>query len=124
MIAVLPPKLAVVGMAAILIAALSAGCGGGGTKQVSLAQLAENQEVYDAEQVSTSGVIREERGGYGDSTFLLSDGRGDLVELEPAGKAAPYVGRRVAVSGRFELDPHLGRVIEDSRISAPAVERP
>ena len=113
------PRL-VAGVVVILIAAFAAGCGGGGSKQVSLAQLAESQQVYDAEQVSTSGVVREERGGRGGSVFLLSDGRGDLVELEPAAKAAPYIGRRVEVSGRFELDPRVGRVIEDSRVSAPA----
>jgi hypothetical protein len=118
-IAARPGRLTI-GMVLILIAALSVGCGGsGGTKQVSLAQLAENQELYDAEQVSTSGVVREEPNGRRGSVFVLSDGRGDLVELEPAGKAASYIGRRVAVSGRFELDPRVGRVIEDSRISAP-----
>ena len=118
MIAARPGRLAV-GTVVILIVALWVGCGGsGGTKQVSLSQLAENQELYDAEQVSTSGMVREEPNGRGGSVFLLSDGRGDLVALEPAGKAAPYVGRRVAVSGRFELDPRVGRVIEDSRVSA------
>ncbi len=66
------------GIVALLIAAFSAGCGGSGTKQVSLAQLSENQEVYDAQQVSTSGVVREEPNGHGGSVFLLSDGRGDL----------------------------------------------
>lgn len=118
------PRKFVVGMVLILLAAFAAGCGGGGTKQVSLAQLAENQETYDAQQVSTSGVIRKESNGSGGSVFLLSDGRGDLVELEPAGKAAPYIGRRVEVGGRFELDPRVGRVIEDSRISALAVGQP
>jgi len=108
-----------VGIVAVLITAIAVGCGGGGIKQVSLAQLAENQEVYDAEQISTSGVVREEPNGHGGLAFLLSDRRGDLVELEPARKAAPYIGRRVAVSGRFELDPRVGRVIEDSRISVP-----
>lgn len=102
---------------ALLVAALpllSAGFGGGG--QTSLAKLATNQDAYFGKRVATSGVVELETNANGSHYYVLTDGAGDLVALEPNGVARRYVGRMVAVRGTFALDPRIGRLITIARI--------
>ncbi|HTX25160.1 MAG TPA: hypothetical protein VMD03_10955 [Steroidobacteraceae bacterium] len=104
----------------LLIAAAtlaSAGCGG--NAKVSLAQLAESEQVYAGQRVLTRGVVRDERDPDGSTYFVLADPRGTLVGLEPAAKAIRFEGRLVQVSGLFEVQPGFGRLIHIATI-APA----
>jgi len=91
------------------LAALAAGCGGSG--QPSLAKLASDQTAYVGKEVSTAGVVERQRSGNGSAYYVLADPAQDLVLLEPAATARRYAGEQVTVHGRFELDPHQGRVI-------------
>lgn len=97
---------AVTGLAAV---AFAAGCGGSG--QPSLAKLASNQTSYVGKDVSTTGFVERQRSGNGSAYYVLADTAQDLVLLEPAAIARRYQGKQVTVQGRFDLDPHRGRVI-------------
>jgi hypothetical protein len=67
--------------------------------------------VYVGHPVSTTGTIRRARGEHGSITYVLSDGAGHAVALLPANVATRDAGRRVQVTGifdvRFELGPQL-----------------
>lgn len=87
-----------------------AGCGGSG--QPTLAKLAANQDAYAGKEVTVSGRVEEQANANGSHYYVLSDSAQDLVELVPVGRARPDRGRDVIVSGRFAVDPHVGRLIE------------
>jgi len=104
----------------LLIVAAALVCAGcGGSAQVSLEQLAESQQTYAGRRVLTRGIVRHERDPDGSDYFVLSDARGRIVGLEPAASARRYEGRRVQVTGLFEIQPGFGRVIHIAAI-APA----
>lgn len=96
-------------LAAAATLLIVAGCGGSG--QPTLAKLAANQDAYAGKEVTVSGRVEKQANANGSHYYVLSDPAQDLVELLPAARARPDRGRDVTVSGRFAIDPHLGRVI-------------
>lgn len=109
---------------AALIAALAlAACGGTGRSDAQpspLSDLAQNQDAYVGKTVSTSGSVERQRNTDGTAYYVLTDAQQDLVILQPASRAKPYVGRAVVVTGRFEVDPTAGRVIRLQQIKPAA----
>jgi len=103
--------LAAVGL---LLGVLLAGCS---APHHSLAALTEHQDAYDGQAVSTSGTVRrfeDPSGPY----FVLEDEDGNRVEVTPANDVSGYVGQTVSVTGRFRVDPQLGRLITVETVSA------
>ena len=92
------------------LAALVAGCGGSG--QPSLAKLASDQGAYVGKEVSTTGVVEQQRSGNGVAYYVLADTAQNLVLLEPPATARRYQGEHVTVSGFFAFDSHQGRLIQ------------
>jgi len=90
----------------------------GGTGQVSLAKLATNQDAYLGKQVSTRGTVEAQSNPNGSRYYVLADAEQDLVILVPNGTARRFAGHEVAVRGRFGFDPHVGRLIRITQISA------
>ena len=91
-----------------------AGCGGG---QMPLAKLAGNQAAYVGEEVTTRGVVEEQKNPKGAPYYVLADGSQNLVLLEPATRVRRYRGDRVTVRGRLQFDPRQGRLIRVAGIS-------
>ena len=104
------PLRASAAFAAATTVLIVAGCGGSG--QPTLAKLANNQDAYAGKEVTVSGRVEEQANANGSHYYVLSDPAQDLVELVPAARARPDRGREVTVSGRFAVDPHVGRLIE------------
>lgn len=96
------------------VAVLLTGCGGPGS--VSLAKLAANQDAYIGKKVTTSGVVRSQRGGGQSRYYVLADRADDLVLLVPRQLAHRYTGDHVIVSGQFGVDARAGRFIRIGRI--------
>src|SRR6266566_4640241 len=67
--------------------------------------------VYVGRRVSTTGTVMRVRGADRDSHYVLANGAGYGVALPPASMAAGDAGRRVSVTGifdvRFEYGPQL-----------------
>src|SRR5713226_8719292 len=101
-------------LAAALVLLMVAGCGGSG--QPTLAKLAANEDAYTGKEVTVSGRVEEQANADGSHYYVLSDPAQDLVELAPEGRARPDRGRDVIVSGRFAVDPHVGRLIRIATI--------
>ena len=106
--------------AALTVAALVAGCGGSGSGRVSLARLAENQDAYLGKTISASGIVERQSNPNGSRYYVLADASQDLVILVPNQTASRYAGEHVSVTGRFEMDPHAGRLIHIERIEPGA----
>jgi hypothetical protein len=84
---------------------------------VALSELAHHPEVYaDATLAAVGTVVRV--GHSHPALYTLAGGRGTRIVLEPSGRAAPYVGRRVRASGIFTVSFKLGYEILVSRIRA------
>jgi hypothetical protein len=98
----------------VAVAAL-AGCGGHGA--LSLARLANDQDAYVGEEVSTAGVVEEQTNADGSHYYVLADRQQDLVGLRPASRVARYRGQRVRVHGRFSVEPRVGRLIRVEQIA-------
>ena len=103
------PLRALAALAAATTVLAAAGCGG--SSQPTLAKLANNQDAYAGKEVTVSGRVEEQANANGSHYYVLSDPAQDLVELVPAARARPDRGREVTVSGRFAVDPHVGRLI-------------
>ena len=108
-----PLRFAAAAASALALLAV-AGCGGSGP--VTLAKLAANQDAYTGKEVTVSGRVEEQANADGSRYYVLSDPAQDLVELIPARQVRPYRGRDVTVSGRFAVDPHVGRLIRIATI--------
>ena len=91
-----------------------AGCGG--SSQPTLAKLAANQDAYAGKEVTVSGRVEEQANTNGSHYYVLSDPAQTLVELVPVRLARPDRGRDVTVSGRFAVDPQVGRLIHIATI--------
>ena len=91
-----------------------AGCGGG---QTPLAKLAGDQAAYVGKEVTTRGVVEEQKNSKGAPYYVLADASQNLVLLEPATRVRRYRGDRVTVRGRFQFDPRQGRLIRVAGIS-------
>lgn len=108
------PLRASAALAAATTVLVVAGCGG--SSQPTLAKLAANQDAYAGKEVTVSGRVEEQANANGSHYYVLSDPAQDLVELVPAARARPDRGRDVTVSGRFAVDPHVGRLIRITTI--------
>lgn len=89
-----------------------------GPARVSLGQLADHQEQYAGHSVTVSGTVRHftDSGGYD----VLEDPQQHRVMLRPESAVAGRVGSVITVTGRFTVDPALGRVIDVASVSASA----
>jgi hypothetical protein len=99
----------------LIAGALLAACG---PPAISLSQLVDHQEQYDGRTLTTSGSVRHftDGGGYD----VVEDATGNRVLIRPGSAVSGYVGRSVTVTGRFSIDPSVGRVISvDSVRSSP-----
>lgn len=86
---------------------------------VSLRELTKNPEVYaDATLAAIGTVTRVPRSH--PALYALAGAPGARIVLEPASKAASYVGRHVRVSGIFTVTFKLGYEILVSRITPAA----
>ncbi|MHB8468440.1 MAG: hypothetical protein ACYDCH_01595 [Gaiellaceae bacterium] len=61
--------------------------------------------------MTTSGVVEEQKRPKGAPYYVLADAEQNLVLLEPVARVGRYRGEHVTVRGRFEFDPHQGRLI-------------
>ena len=82
-----------------------------------LSRLASNQDAYIGKEVRTSGHVEEQTNVDGSHYYVLADPAQDLVILVPARRARRYTGRTVSVSGRFGVDPRVGRLIRIASVS-------
>lgn len=105
-------------LALLMLAAVLVGSGcGGGSGEITIAQLAQSQQDYVGQRVTTRGVVRYERDPDGRSYYVLADAHGVLVGLDPAGSARAFEGRAVQVIGVFEVQEGFGRVIHIAAIT-------
>lgn len=96
------------GIVLLVVAALSA-CSG--ATSATLAQLVEHQQDYDGSLVRTSGTVRSFTDANG-TYYVIEDATSNRVELLPPRDAARYVGRKVTVTGRFEVSAWAGRILD------------
>lgn len=94
---------------------LSSACGGDPV-QVSLAELAGDQEEFSGKAVVTSGRVKRFEGPSG-AYYVLEDPGQNRVALTPRRRAAAFEGDSVTVSGIFELKEAFGRVIDIDTIT-------
>lgn len=104
-----------IGIVALVAGATFAACSSGGStsapESVSLARLAEQQEDFAGQRVTTTGVVR--RFGHGAGVhFVVEDAAHHRVEVTPASLVEGRVGREVTVTGVFHFDETTGRSIE------------
>lgn len=95
----------------MLAVALAVIACGNDTNQVTLAELAQDQERFRGESIATCGLVRnfEERGN---SYYVLEDEADNRVGVTPGSEVAAFVGRRLCVIGTFDVEPEFGRVIQ------------
>lgn len=95
-------------MLAIVLTVIA--CSDDGT-QVTLAELAEEQEQFRGDSVAVCGLLRkfDERDN---DHYVLEDEVENRVGVTPRSEVATFVGRRVCVVGAFDVDPEFGRVIQ------------
>ena len=94
------------------------GCGIAGPANVSIAELANHQDVYIGQQVTAAGRVVAFSDPSGRYFVLEDDAWVNMVELRPARTAAPHAGVRVSVTGRFGFDPRSGRYIDIANVTA------
>ncbi len=93
---------------------LITGCVGGGVADVTLAQLAADQDFHAGRSVRTQGLVQ----AFGDPPHVwIEDGVPNRVEIIPAEAVADLVGQQVRVEGRFTYAEDEGR-----RITVDTVE--
>ena len=83
------------------------GCGGG-PSELTLLQLARQQEHYDGRLVSAEGILRAHAAP---RHYWIEDDAFNRVELEEAGDLLELVGTRIRVQGEFRYAPDRGRRI-------------
>ncbi len=76
---------------------------------ISLSELADHQDQYAGQTVTTAGTVRHftDGGGYD----VLEDPAGNRVMVRPASSVSAFLGHAVSVTGRFTVDSSAGRVI-------------
>lgn len=93
-----------VAAASLLTAVVLASCGGaGGPLEVSVAQLREKPDVYVGDEISSTGRIAKVQIA-GQPAYVLEDGQGEAILVEPRSKASRAVGEEVRVGGVFVVD--------------------
>ncbi len=118
-----PCRIPGVLVAATLMLALACDVGPSTPTEVSLAQLASDEEAYSGEVVQVVGTVRV----FGEEDpsarhYVIEDDRQHRVALLSGQTAASFVGQRVKVVGRFDLSDTSGRLIRVDGIE-PSVAR-
>ncbi len=98
-------------MVALLVAGLGFGACARGPADVSLADLAADQETYDGRVVVTEGTVRHITEGTRPH-HVLEDEAQNRVLLVPDDLAARHRGERIEVRGQFRFDPERGRTLQ------------
>jgi len=111
-----PRRTAYIALAIALLTLV--GCGIAGPANVSIAELANHQDVYIGQQVTAAGRVVAFSDPSGRYFVLEDDAWVNMVELRPARTAAPHAGVRVSVTGRFGFDPRSGRYIDIANVTA------
>jgi len=100
---------------AVASLAVFSGCGHSAMRTVVVAPSASvallqgpGNYVYVGQQVTTTGVVRRAHAQHGPPHFVLSDGAGHAIALLPASMVAKNGGRRVRVSGTFDVQFEFG----------------
>jgi hypothetical protein len=95
-------------MLAIVLTVIA--CGDDRT-QVTLVDLAEEQEQFRGDSVAVCGLVRkfDERDN---DYYVLEDEVDNRVGVTPRSAVAGFVGRGVCVVGIFDVDSEFGRVIQ------------
>ncbi len=108
--------------AILLSIALTAISCGDARYQVTLAELAREQERFQGERIVTCGLVRnfQERG---DSYYVLEDEADNRVGVSPQSDVAAFVDRRLCVTGTFDVEPEFGRVIQVESVERAERER-
>jgi hypothetical protein len=106
----MPPRI-ILAVASLVVLS---GCGHSALRTVRVAPAASiavlqgpGNYVYVGRQVSATGTIRA-RGEPGGTHYVLSDGAGHTIALLPVSMAAIVAGRRVRVSGIFDVQFAFG----------------
>lgn len=107
-------RVHVLALAAAASAVLIAGCAS--ANRLTISQLAEREQALSGQQVHTHGIVRFRRGRGGGAHLVLEGGSGEEVVLKPVAAVKRYLGEKVAVTGRFEATPFVGRLIEVGRV--------
>ncbi len=95
-------------IAAAFVTLLSlAGCGDR-VHEISLAELAANQQAYDGLLVRARGTVK---GFHDPRHYWLEDEHVNRVGLMPPERIAPHLGREVGIVGRYSFAQHRGRRI-------------
>jgi hypothetical protein len=102
----------------VVIALLAGACDPGPPQRASLEDLTFDPERYEGQEVWTTGTVREfgEDEGALVHHYVVEDAGQNRVELQPGERAAPFVGQRVTVTGRFRFDEAEGRVLAVTEI--------
>jgi hypothetical protein len=91
--------------AALLAAALFAGCKGGGTTEIKT--LLDDPSRFDKQTVRVAGEVTRSLGVLGYGAYELDDGTGKIPVVTNEG-GAPRTGARVGVEGEFRSAYTLG----------------
>jgi hypothetical protein len=94
--------------ATLSVVLLAAACVAGSPQEVTLAELAAQQEAFSGEGVVTEGVLRTDPEP---RHYWIEDTELHRVELQPHDGLSSLVGRRLRVTGTFTFDDSVGRTI-------------
>jgi hypothetical protein len=89
-----------------------------GVRNVSLEELATEQEQLAGETVRTSGIVRRFTDPDGAPYYVLEDAADNRVLLSPPDAVARYEGQALAVVGTFEVSATLGRLLHVQSLAA------
>lgn len=95
-------------VAAVSLALTVAACG---PPTVTLERLVAEQDDLSGRRISVSGRVVTFDEPDGTVAFVLEDERQNRVLLLPAAAMDGHTGEQVVVTGKFEFDPEVGRVL-------------
>lgn len=88
---------------------------------VTLERLVAEQEDLAGRNVSVSGRVTPIEEPDGTVSFVLEDERQNRLLLLPTARVEDYAGERVVVTGEYDFDPEVGRLLRIEEIR-PAEE--
>ena len=95
-------------LATVAVAVAVAMCG---SPTVTLERLVVDQDNLAGRSVTVAGTVVPFEEPDGTVYFVLEDDRQNRVLLVPADRVQGHVGKEVEVSGDFDFDPEIGRVL-------------
>lgn len=96
-------------LATVALAVTVAACG---SPTVTLERLVVDQDDLAGRRVTVAGRVVPFEEPDGTVYFVLEDDRQNRVLLLPADRVHDHVGKEVTVSGDFDFDPEIGRVLQ------------